>query len=133
MVGVPDCDQRASTDGLPGGNPQYEISASGEPSRDLILLLVTALADPDDPAQMDPATGLSPRMGEDDASIVRTLDGVAEALLAVVKARREELPEGTADGDLAAARLAHEKSRRGPSGTRDSAGGGCTGAGCRRR
>ena len=109
---------------------QYEISASGEPSRDLILLLVTALADPDDPAQMDPATGLSPRMGEDDASIVRTLDGVAEALLAVVKARREELPEGgTADGDLAAAKLAHEKAKKsyGNNGTNDAAKSGCVG------
>lgn len=105
---------------------QYEISASGEPSRDLILLLATALADPDDPNQMDPTTGLSPHMGEDDASIVQTLDGVAEALLAVVKARREELPEGTADGDLAAAKLAHEKSYA-PNGTNQAAGGGCVG------
>ena len=64
-------------------------------SRDLLLLLTTALADVDDPDQMDPTTGLSPHMGEDDASLVSTLDGVAEALLAVVKARREELPDGT--------------------------------------
>ena len=49
----------------------------------------------DDSDQMDPTTGLSPHMGEDDASLVSTLDGVAEALLAVVKARREELPDGT--------------------------------------
>ena len=106
---------------------QYEISASGEPSRDLILLLATALADPDDPNQTDPTTGMSPHMGEDDAFIVQTLDGVAEALLAVVKARREELPEGgTADGDLAAAKLAHEKSY-GRNGTNEAAGGGCVG------
>ena len=109
---------------------QYEISASGEPSRDLILLLATALADPDDPNQMDPTTGLSPHMGEDDASIVQTLDGVAEALLAVVKARREELPEGgTADGDLAAAKIAHEKAKKsyGNNGTNDAAKSGCVG------
>ena len=116
-------------------------------SRDLLLLLTTALADVDDPDQMDPTTGLSPHMGEDDASLVSTLDGVAEALLAVVKARREELPDGTfilvivraiglttecvlctgdVAGDLAAAKAAHAKALT-PNDELIPAGGGCVG------
>ena len=50
--------QEALAAGWCGG--VYEVSADGDASRDLLLLLSVALADVDDPAACDPATGLPP-------------------------------------------------------------------------
>ena len=79
--------------GLVGG--KYELSASGELSRDLLLLLAVALADGDEDDAFFQKTGLPPGLERlDDEGLLRT-PGVAEAALAAIKTRLAALPKGT--------------------------------------
>jgi hypothetical protein len=97
--------------GWSGG--KYELSASGELSRDLLLLLAVALADGDEDDAFFQKTGLPPGLERlDDEGLLRT-PGVAEAALAAIKTRLAALPKGTAASDLARAR---ELARGGRSG-----------------
>jgi hypothetical protein len=96
--------------GWSGG--KYELSASGELSRDLLLLLAVALADGDEDDAFFQKTGLPPGLERlDDEGLLRT-PGVAEAALAAIKTRLAALPKGTVTSDLATAR---ELSREGRS------------------
>ena len=88
--------------GWSGG--KYELSASGELSRDLLLLLAVALADGDEDDAFFQKTGLPPGLERlDDEGLLRT-PGVAEAALAAIKTRLAALPKGTVTSDLATAR-----------------------------
>ena len=91
--------------GWSGG--KYELSASGELSRDLLLLLAVALADGDedeDGKAFFQKTGLPPGLERrDDEGLLRT-PGVAEAALAAIKIRAAALPKGDVTSDLATAR-----------------------------
>ena len=88
--------------GWSGG--KYEISASGNLSRDLLLLLTTALADCDEEDAFFKTTGLPPGLEAMNDDALLCAPGVAEAALAVIKMRREALPRGTVEGDLRQAR-----------------------------
>ena len=68
-------------------------------SRDLLLVLATALADPDDAERCDPSTGLPPDLAAMDDARLLASDGVAAALLAIVKARGEAVVVGEGDED----------------------------------
>ena len=68
-------------------------------SRDLLLVLATALADPDDAERCDPSTGLPPDLAATDDARLLASDGVAAALLAIVKARGEAVVVGEGDED----------------------------------
>ena len=97
--------------GWSGG--KYELSASGELSRDLLLLLAVALFDGDEDDAFFQRTGLPPGLERlDDEGLLRA-PGVAEAALAAIKTRLAALPKGTAASDLARAR---ELARGGRSG-----------------
>ena len=88
--------------GWSGG--KYELSKSGELSRDLLLVLAVALADGDEDDAFFRNTGLPPGLEtRDDAALLRQ-PGVAEAALAVIKTRLAALPRGSVDGDLEKAR-----------------------------
>lgn len=93
----------AAAAGWSGG--KYEIDASGNLSRDLLLLLTTALADCDeDEDAFFKATGLPPGLEAMNDDALLCAPGVAEAALAVIKMRQEALPRGTVEGDLRKAR-----------------------------
>jgi hypothetical protein len=93
----------AAAAGWSGG--KYEIDASGNLSRDLLLLLTTALADCDeDEDAFFKATGLPNGLEAMNDDALLCAPGVAEAALAVIKMRREALPRGTVEGDLRKAR-----------------------------
>jgi hypothetical protein len=65
----------------------------------LLLVLATALADPDDAERCDPSTGLPPDLAAMDDARLLASDGVAAALLAIVKARGEAVVVGEGDED----------------------------------
>ena len=92
----------ARASGWSGG--VYEISPSGEISRDLLLLFATALCDPHDASTMDEKTGLPIGIEKCSDDDLLKMDGVAEATLAAIKARLGLLPERTVEGDLQNAR-----------------------------
>ena len=93
----------AAAAGWSGG--KYEIDASGNLSRDLLLLLTTALADCDEENDaFFKATGLPPGLEAMNDDALLCAPGVAEAALAVIKMRQEALPRGTVEGDLRKAR-----------------------------
>ena len=93
----------AAAAGWSGG--KYEIDASGNLSRDLLLLLTTALADCDEENDaFFKATGLPPGLEAMNDDALLCAPGVAEAALAVIKMRQEALPPGTVEGDLRKAR-----------------------------
>ena len=93
----------AAAAGWSGG--KYEIDASGDLSRDLLLLLTTALADCDEENDaFFKATGLPPGLEAMNDDALLCAPGVAEAALAVIKMRQEALPRGTVEGDLRKAR-----------------------------
>ena len=93
--------------GWSGG--KYELSASGELSRDVLLVLAVALADCDEEDTFFQKTGLPPGLeGCDDDALLRQ-PGVAEAALATIKTRLAALPKGSVDDDL---RTARELARR---------------------
>ena len=97
--------------GWSGG--KYELSASGELSRDLLLLLAVALADGDEDDAFFQKTGLPPGLERrDDEGLLRT-PGVAEAALAAIKTRLAALPKGTVTSDLATARKLAREGRSG--------------------
>ena len=97
--------------GWSGG--KYELSASGELSRDLLLLLAVALADGDEDDAFFQKTGLPPGLERrDDEGLLRT-PGVAEAALAAIKTRLAALPKGDVTSDLATARKLAREGREG--------------------
>ena len=94
--------------GWSGG--KYELSASGELSRDVLLVLAVALADCDEEDTFFQKTGLPPGLEACDDDALLRQPGVAEAALATIKTRLAALPKGSVDDDLQTAReLARRK------------------------